>query len=117
MGEKTRGVFNHHVVMAIIQDVIWSPRTKLWKVLLPETQDFDCLITFTVTMIRWALDYVRGGHPKNFYAVVYGLHYRDALHRMETIRKGNYGTELQCLNHLTQCILQRRKEIVDHCTM
>jgi len=68
-------------------------------------------------MIRWALDYVRGGHQKIFDTAVYGCHYRDALHHMETIRKGDYGTELQCLNYLSQCILQRGKEIVGHCAM
>lgn len=81
----------------------------------PKIQELDHLIAFTVTMIHWALNNMKGGPQTDFETAVYGRHYRDDVHHMEDIRKRNYGTELQCLNHLTHCIVQHRREIVDHC--
>ncbi|KAL4072857.1 hypothetical protein V8B97DRAFT_1916792 [Scleroderma yunnanense] len=112
--ERTRGVFNHCTVTTIIQEVIWSSRTKLWKALPPKTQEIDHLIVFTVTMICWALDNMKGGQQTDFDTAVYGCSYKEALNWIEGIRREQNDIELICINHLTHCILQCRKELVAH---
>ncbi|KAI6138364.1 hypothetical protein BKA82DRAFT_4021101 [Pisolithus tinctorius] len=60
-GQMVTGFFNCCAVSTIIHKAVFLPGCKLSSVIPPDTENLDCLIAFTITIIQWGLtNFIRG---------------------------------------------------------
>ena len=111
-GKIVQGFFNHHGIIAVIQDMVWPPLGKLLKHIPVNTTNLNCLLTFTVTIIQWVLENIWGGWQADFKTSIYCPYYIAALHCIEEGRHMNT-ISAQCLNATTHHIIQCRKDLVN----
>ena len=77
--------------------------------------NIDCLITFTATIIRWALLATKPGLELIFEASGFGVHYNNAMKHIAQIQGlGPVDSELECLEIFTRHVLDRKEELIQH---
>jgi len=114
MGELSHGIFNHYAITAIIQDAVWPQSDKFSKLIPEGTNNIDCLLAFTATIVRWALKALRRGPESDFEVAIYGPHYEAAMGRITDIRSLDPSdARLECLNTITSQLLQCGKHLVE----
>ena len=114
LGEHVHGIFNHHAIISIIQDVVWLPSGKFSRLIPADINNIDCLLAFTATVIHWALHSLKRGRESDFETAAYRPYYEEVLGHINHIRSlGPNNIQLQCLNVTTSQLLQRRMELVE----
>ncbi|KAI6155489.1 hypothetical protein BKA82DRAFT_4011014 [Pisolithus tinctorius] len=99
-GQTVTGFFDCCAMSTIIHEAIFLPCCKLSSVIPPDTEDLDCLINFTVTIIWWGLtNFVRGC---------------EAEFEAEDLRREGPTTMLDHFSEFTANILAHGKEVVEH---
>ena len=75
------------------------------------TTNLDRLLAFTATIVQWVLENIWRGRQADFETSVYRPYYMGALYHIQEERNANT-TSAQCLDIITNHILQRGKDLV-----